>query len=327
MKITGELLKSERINKNLTPQDVAHALKLSPRIVQAIENGQIEELPAKTFIRGFVKSYADYLKIDTESVLKQFQEEMGSTLPVTKTSTFAPSDQISSTAQSSNKRSKIDFGGQAESISGKKYEGGLTKNHITTFTVVLSLVIAIVTINKIISHYEKELLPSVAKEKTPVKAEPVIDNSIANSVQAAQESVPVQASATTVLAVSGSTNSQTMIHSNAPDNKNIATTKETEKVEPEKIDRQTITKPPLEKSKGTPVEMLLEARKDTIVEYTKGNTSDFKKIILKANTYQILKSSSGLHIRAEDGSAINITINGQNKGLLSPTNKSVEITY
>ena len=323
MKITGELLKSERINKNLTVQDVAHALKLSPRIVQAIENGQTDELPAKTFIRGFVKSYADYLKIDTESVLKQFHEEMGTTSPVNKNTNQINGEQgtTSTTEHQTNKRPKIDFGGQAESISGKKYEGGLTKNHITTFAVVLSLIVAIVTINKIISHYEKEVLPSAVKDKVDVKT-----TTTSGDVASMTASAPTQAAVESVPSTSSTTSAASAVTTaNVVANESKPTAKEAEKAETSKP--EAAAKTPAEKSKGTPVEMLLEARKDTAIEYAKGNTTDFKKIILKANTYQILKSNSGLHIRAEDGSSVNITINGQNKGLLSPHNKPIEVTY
>jgi cytoskeleton protein RodZ len=41
-------------------------------------------LPAKTFVRGFVRSYAEFLKINPEIVLRQFQEEMGTTSPLPK---------------------------------------------------------------------------------------------------------------------------------------------------------------------------------------------------------------------------------------------------
>jgi cytoskeleton protein RodZ len=97
MKLTGELLKNERLNKNLSVQDVAQALKLSSKIVNSIEAGDTASLPAKTFVRGFVKSYAQLLKLDTDSVLRQFQEEMGSTTPLPKT---PPPTQSSSRAES-----------------------------------------------------------------------------------------------------------------------------------------------------------------------------------------------------------------------------------
>src|SRR6478672_5779106 len=84
MKITGELLKSERIKLKLSQQDIAFALKLSPRIINAIEEGDVESLPAKTFVRGFVKSYADMLKLDSNLVLNQYYEEMGTSQPSTK---------------------------------------------------------------------------------------------------------------------------------------------------------------------------------------------------------------------------------------------------
>ena len=77
MKITGELLKAERVKKDISIADVAGSLKLSSRIITAIESGDIADLPAKTFIRGFVKSYAQFLKLDSDLILRQFLEEMG----------------------------------------------------------------------------------------------------------------------------------------------------------------------------------------------------------------------------------------------------------
>ena len=74
MKITGELLKAERLKKNYSVAEVANSLKLSSRIVVSIEAGDIDELPAKTFIRGFVKSYAQFLKLDSDLILRQFLE-------------------------------------------------------------------------------------------------------------------------------------------------------------------------------------------------------------------------------------------------------------
>ena len=84
MKITGELLKAERIKKNYTVAEVANSLKLSSRIINSIESGDVNELPAKTFIRGFVKSYSQFLKLDSDLILRQFLEEMGSTQPLPK---------------------------------------------------------------------------------------------------------------------------------------------------------------------------------------------------------------------------------------------------
>lgn len=81
MKKTGEILKKAREEKGLSLNEVGLALKISSKVLKAIEEGDDANLPAKTFLRGFVKSYASYLRLDADKVLETFYEEHGSTKP------------------------------------------------------------------------------------------------------------------------------------------------------------------------------------------------------------------------------------------------------
>lgn len=76
MKATGQLLKSRREALKISIAEVSISTKITSRMLQAIENGDMDLLPARTFLRGFVKSYATYLKMDVEQVLKSFNAEM-----------------------------------------------------------------------------------------------------------------------------------------------------------------------------------------------------------------------------------------------------------
>lgn len=76
MKKTGEVLKKAREEKGLSLHEVGIFLKINTRILQAIENGDMSKLPAKTFLRGFVQSYAKYLKLNSDEVLSLFQSEI-----------------------------------------------------------------------------------------------------------------------------------------------------------------------------------------------------------------------------------------------------------
>lgn len=324
MKITGELLKSERIKKDLSIQDVAYALKLSVRIITAIENGDTDDLPAKTFVRGFVKSYADYLKIDSDAVLKQFQEEMGSTHPVPKTIAVAPGV-APVTETPTQTSSKVAFRQSVESINGSKMEGGLSRKNIIYFAVVTSLVIVIAIINKVANHYQNEI-PQVADasaEGVPVNTEAVVASSPA---VVAAETVPtndivnaLSTSSTLAGGVEIASTASTATTAAKPATSAAAT------VAPASTGPENTMA--AEKSKGQAVEVLIEAKKDSYIDYAKGNTSDFKRLTLKANTYQILKSQAGLHLRAADGSAVSITVNGVSKGPMAPANKFVEMTF
>ncbi len=78
---TGNLLKSEREKKGISLHEVSMALKVSTKILRSIEDGEKEHLPAKTFLRGFVRSYAMYLHLNVDEILSLFSEEMGTTRP------------------------------------------------------------------------------------------------------------------------------------------------------------------------------------------------------------------------------------------------------
>ena len=65
----GGILGDARRQRGLSIADVAHALKLAPRQVEAIEADAFDRLLGLTFARGFVRNYARYLGIDPEPLL------------------------------------------------------------------------------------------------------------------------------------------------------------------------------------------------------------------------------------------------------------------
>lgn len=81
MKRTGEILKKAREEKGLSLHEIGLSLKISSKVLKAIEDGDESQLPAKTFLRGFVQSYSNYLHLDPNQVLEIFYQEMGSTRP------------------------------------------------------------------------------------------------------------------------------------------------------------------------------------------------------------------------------------------------------
>ena len=62
----GEQLRLAREAKQWSPLDVAQALKLKPRQVEALESGDWGKLPGQTFVRGFVRNYARLVGLDAE---------------------------------------------------------------------------------------------------------------------------------------------------------------------------------------------------------------------------------------------------------------------
>lgn len=302
MKMTGELLKAERLKQDLKISDVAFALKLGNKVIQSIEDGDIESLPAKTFVRGFVKSYAEFLKLDSAVVLKQFQEEMGSTSPVPK---IPPPLSPQQAAAEAEKKEPAAIPQINENINS-----GLTKNHIVVFASVTLIVVTLALVNHFIKKYTKE--KAAVTEIAPTSLPPVnsvvssADQQLAN-LQVMNQTVPASADATTPIDVTVETTAA-QANQSTPIEKNIA---------PEYA--------PLGKSNGKPIEVLIEAKKDITIEYAKGSSTLFEKVAVKENTYQIIRSQSGLHLRGADGSHFVMTVNG----VAQPTTKTkpFQITF
>jgi len=69
----GERLRAAREARRLTVADVAQALKLGVRQVEALEGGNWASLPGTTFIRGFVRNYARLLQVDAAPLMAQLE--------------------------------------------------------------------------------------------------------------------------------------------------------------------------------------------------------------------------------------------------------------
>jgi len=65
----GALLRSAREAAGMSIDAVAQQLKLAPRQVKALEEGDYTHLPGRTFIRGFMRNYARLVRLDPEAVL------------------------------------------------------------------------------------------------------------------------------------------------------------------------------------------------------------------------------------------------------------------
>ncbi len=296
MKITGELLKSERINKKLSVQDVALSLKLSSKIVNAIEAGNIDDLPAKTFVRGFVKSYAQLLKLDADVVLRQFQEEMGSTNPMPKVPPPMPlpNENNIKAARPSLKHTAQNYSTKNSSIKPANLNNENPKNIILMISLASILIVVLVISNKIIDSFKSNPVAVEAPVETVVAPPAVTENMNINSLDQSAAKLPVALPASSESSPAASASS---------------------------------LEEGFEKSNGKPVEILLEAKKDTELHYAKGDSKHFIQLKLSANQIQVIRSNVGLYLKAADGGALKISVNGIDKGLAGGNNKAVKLTF
>ena len=70
----GEYLRQIRISQSLELQNVAQDLKMPVKTLEALEQDNYKSLPEATFIKGYYRSYAKYLKADATAIIQRFDE-------------------------------------------------------------------------------------------------------------------------------------------------------------------------------------------------------------------------------------------------------------
>ncbi|MGB9678468.1 MAG: helix-turn-helix domain-containing protein [Thermoanaerobacteraceae bacterium] len=68
----GEFLKSERLKKGMSLDQLQEITKIRTRYLKAIEDGDYSVMPALVYAKGFVKSYAEALGIDGNNLVKKY---------------------------------------------------------------------------------------------------------------------------------------------------------------------------------------------------------------------------------------------------------------
>jgi cytoskeletal protein RodZ len=87
----GERLKRERELREVTPNEVVVATRISLRFLEALENEDWDKLPGGVFNRGFVRAIARYLGLDEENLLAEYDLARGD---LTGESASAPQNRI-----------------------------------------------------------------------------------------------------------------------------------------------------------------------------------------------------------------------------------------
>ena len=76
MKTVGEILSIGRNSKNLSINDIAIELKISKSIIINLENDNIKNNPDIIFNIGHLRSYSNFLELDTDTIIKKFKDQV-----------------------------------------------------------------------------------------------------------------------------------------------------------------------------------------------------------------------------------------------------------
>ena len=68
----GGSLREARLKRGLTPADVQKAIRIRDRYLQALEEERWELLPGDAYVKGFLRTYADYLGLDGSLYVEEY---------------------------------------------------------------------------------------------------------------------------------------------------------------------------------------------------------------------------------------------------------------
>lgn len=81
--MVGDILRSEREKQGLTIKDVENETSIRALYIEAIENSDQKSLPSEVYVKGFIRNYAEFLRLDADALVRQYREEIhgGEDLP------------------------------------------------------------------------------------------------------------------------------------------------------------------------------------------------------------------------------------------------------
>ena len=77
----GEILRRTRMHYDLSLQDVERALHIRSMQLNAIEEGNLANLPGRVYAIGFVRTYAEFLGLDGDKIVQLFKSQIAGHTP------------------------------------------------------------------------------------------------------------------------------------------------------------------------------------------------------------------------------------------------------
>ncbi len=68
----GQYLRRERTLREISLEEIAQFTKINVSVLSALENDEFASLPPLPFVRGFIRSYAEYLGLNVSEVMLRF---------------------------------------------------------------------------------------------------------------------------------------------------------------------------------------------------------------------------------------------------------------
>lgn len=323
MKKTGEILKQAREERGLSLNEVGLALKISNRVLTALEEGDLSRLPAKTFLRGFVQSYANYLKLNSDEVLAVFREEMGTTQPQPIPPVGEEKIQIEAAPVPEQ---------ESEPVQEKRATAPLRRTNsslkgIFISVVCLVLVACIYMIKRVIERYQRETVTEVVEVVSPLPIGEESVSAVTDEPAPSPEPPPavVEAPTPPVTQPPAAPAPEPKPAPTSPQEEKVAAVTPTPTPSPPKPEEKKIEDPP--RPPARPLELVIEALDSVEIEYTNSLSGKSEKIRMSADQVHTIRGQQGMRLKVSNGGAVNVILNGKDMGVAGDLGKPATLSY
>jgi len=90
MPAIGESLREARLRHNVDIGEVSDQTKIRAKYLRALENEEFDQLPGPTYVRTFLRTYAEYLGLDGALLVEAYRAEHGAVAEDEPLTPFAP---------------------------------------------------------------------------------------------------------------------------------------------------------------------------------------------------------------------------------------------
>jgi cytoskeletal protein RodZ len=70
----GKYLSQQRELRGLSRDEVSRVTKISPSLITALEEGQVERLPGRVFVVNYVRAYAQVIGLEPDEAVLRYEE-------------------------------------------------------------------------------------------------------------------------------------------------------------------------------------------------------------------------------------------------------------
>jgi cytoskeletal protein RodZ len=74
--LVGDILKNRRKELGHDLREISNTLKIKYDYLKAIEDGDLEKLPQEVYVKGYIREYAEHLRIDPEAAINAYLQQI-----------------------------------------------------------------------------------------------------------------------------------------------------------------------------------------------------------------------------------------------------------